>query len=106
MGSTFAVLLSAHTSAARLESDARRLFTATALARQLLSQTEVEGLPVFEGDAGDFGETFPEYRWQREVSASPFLPFPDLKQVTIRVLWAEGQRTRSTEVVFYYLERK
>jgi prepilin-type N-terminal cleavage/methylation domain-containing protein len=105
LGSTFTVLLSAHTSAARVEAEARRVLTATALTRDVLSRTEVEGLPVFEKDSGDFGEDFPGYRWEREVSDVPLLPLQDLKQVTIRILWAEGQRTRSSELVFLHLNR-
>ncbi len=105
LGSTFAVLLSAHTAAARRASEARHTFTATALAREIMSRTEVEGLPAFGKDNGDFGEGYPGYRWEREVSDGPIPYFPDLKQISIRVLWGEGEATRSTDLVFLYLVR-
>ena len=106
LGTTFTVLLSAHTAASRQEARARRLFEATALAREVLTRTEVEGkLPVFEKDEGTFGDAYPDYRWERQVSPVVGLPFVDLKEVVVRVLWAEGQQTRSTEVVFYFLEK-
>ena len=97
--------MAAHTSASRLASEATHVFTATALAREVLTRTEVEGLPVFDKDSGDFGESFPAYRWEREVSEVPSLPLDDLRQVRLRVLWPEGRATRSTEIVFYFLKK-
>lgn len=88
-----------------MASEADHLFTATALAREVLTRTEVEGLPVFDKDSGDFGETTPDYRWEREVSEVASLPLEDLREVRIRVLWAEGGGTRSTQVVFYYVKK-
>lgn len=105
LGASFTVLLSAHTSATRLSAHARRLFEATTLAREILTKTEVEGLPVFEKDAGDFGPDYPAYRWEREVGPVGTLPFIDLKEVTVRVLWLEGRQTRSTQFVFYHLKK-
>ncbi|MBI5441327.1 MAG: type II secretion system protein [Deltaproteobacteria bacterium] len=104
LGTTFTVLLSAHTAAARREAEARRLLTGTSLARELVSRTEVEGLPAFGKDDGDFGEDFPEFKWEREVTDGPLANvFTDLKQVSVRVNWSDGGKPRSTEVVFYYL---
>jgi hypothetical protein len=105
LGTAFTVLLAAHTSATRLSAHARRLFEATALAREVLTRTEVEGLPAFGKDSGDFGPDLASYRWEREVGDVTSLPFLDLKEVVVRVLWSEGQQTRSTEVVFYYLKK-
>jgi hypothetical protein len=106
LGATFTVLLAAHTAASRQEARARRLFEATALAREVLTRTEVEGkLPPFGKDDGVFGDAYPGYRWERQVSPVEGLPFTDLKEVVVRVLWPEGEQTRSTEVVFYFLEK-
>lgn len=106
LGTAFTVLLSAHTSATRLAVHSRRLFEATTLAREVVTRTEVEGLPVFDKDAGDFGADYPAYRWEREVAPVPGIPFlADLKEVTVRVLWAEGQQQHATEVVFYRVKR-
>lgn len=105
LGTAFTVLLSAHTAATRLSAHARRLFEATSLAREVLTRTEVEGLPTFGKDSGDFGPDLAPYRWEREVSDVTTLPFVDLKEVVIRVLWPEGGKTRSTQVVFYYLKK-
>lgn len=105
LGTAFTMLLAAHTSATRLEAEARNLFEATTLAREVLSRTEIDGLPAFDKDEGDFGPDFPTYRWEREVADVPSLPFVDLREVTVRVLWQAGTKTRSTQVVFYYLKK-
>lgn len=105
MGTAFTVLLAAQTSSTRMEAEARNLFEATTLAREVVTQTEVNGLPAFGKDSGDFGPEFPTFRWEREVTDVPSLPFVDLKEVVVRVLWAEGKRTRSTLLVFYYLRK-
>lgn len=105
LGTAFTVLLSAHTSASRLSGYARRQFEATALAREVLARTEVEGLPTFGKDSGDFGPEFASYRWERAVSDGPIPALKDVKEVIVRVLWLEGQQTRSTQVVFYYLKK-
>jgi hypothetical protein len=105
LGTAFTVLLAAHTSATRLSAHARHLFEATALAREVLTRTEVEGLPVFGKDEGDFGPEFASYRWEREVGDGPIPKLADVKEVVVRVLWSEGRQTRSTQVVFYYLKK-
>ncbi len=98
MGASFTVLLAAHTSAARQEARARRLITATLLARQVLTDTEVQGYPELGGDSGDFGEEFPEYAWERETTTTEF---DRVREVHIRVTWPEqGERT-GTELVYY-----
>jgi general secretion pathway protein I len=104
LGSAFVILLSAHTSAARLESRARRLMTASLLARQIVTDTELNGVPDLGGDDGDFGEEFPEYAWERNV-ATPDLPIPitsvDVREVHIQVTWPDRGGTDSMDLVFY-----
>ena len=98
LGSSFVVLLSAHSSATRQEARARRLMTATLLAREMLTETEVEGFPELGGDAGDFGEEFPGYTWQREVLTTPF----DLaREVHVMVSWPDRGNTETLDLVFY-----
>jgi general secretion pathway protein I len=106
LGSTFTILLAAHTSASRMTSEARHRFTATALAREKMSAVEVEGLPHFGKDAGDFGEDFPEYRWELEAETVPNQPLKDLKEVNLRVLWNEGRSARSLQLAFFYMVRE
>ncbi len=98
LGSAFTVLLSAHTSAARQEARARRLMTATLLAREVLTETEVEGFPELGEDGGDFGEDFPDYAWERQVATTEF---DRVRLVRIAVSWPERGDRASTEVVYY-----
>jgi len=98
LGSAFTVLLSAHTSAARQEARARRLMTATLLARELLTTTEVEGFPELGEDEGEFGEEFPEYAWVRQVATTEF---DRVRLVRLTVSWPERGDRSTTEVVYY-----
>ena len=118
LGSAFTVLLTAHATALRREAAARRLMTATLLARKLLTEVEVGGVPELGSEAQEAGEAFPGYAWERHVepAALPFgemiaknlgtstplsIPSDALRQVRIVVTWPEGGRTASTELVFY-----
>lgn len=108
LGSSFTVLLAAHASANRTEAEARRLMTATLLARQILTNTEVEGVPELGGDSGDFGEKFPGYTWERDVVSvalpidTPFaIPTDSLREIHIQVSWTERGEPRTTDLVYY-----
>ena len=102
LGGSFTVLLMAHAAALRQEARARRLMTATLLARELLTRTEVEGVPELGADRGDFGEAFPAYTWERQVENTEF---EGVRLVRLVVRWPEGKGTASTEVVYYYFEK-
>ncbi|MDF1553695.1 MAG: prepilin-type N-terminal cleavage/methylation domain-containing protein [Deferrisomatales bacterium] len=98
LGSSFVVLLTAHSSAARQQSSARRLMVATLLAREVLTETEVEGFPELGGDTGEFGAEFPGYTWQRDVLTTPF----DLaREVHVQVSWPDRGRAETLDLVFY-----
>jgi general secretion pathway protein I len=98
LGSSFVVLLTAHSSAARQEARARRLMVGTLLAREVLAETEVEGFPELGGDSGEFGEEFAGYTWQRDVLTTPF----DLaREVHVQVSWPERGSTETLDLVFF-----
>lgn len=118
----FTVLVGAQMSATRSQGHARNVFTATMLARELLTETEVNGFSDFEDEVGDFGEEFEGFTWRRtvgEVFIDPELlgqaaalgvntgaiqvAIPDLRQVTLQILWPEGGHSRSVETVYYTL---
>lgn len=98
LGASFTVLLSAHTSAARQEARARRLMTATLLAREALAETEVAGFPELGEEQGDFGDAFPDYSWARRVETTEF---DRVRLVHIEVFWPERGDRASTEIVYY-----
>lgn len=98
LGASFTILLGAHAAALKQEARARRLMTATLLAREVLTRTEVEGLPELGADSGDFGDEFPGYTWQRQVESTEF---PEVRLVRITVRWPEGTGTRATELLYF-----
>jgi hypothetical protein len=114
------VLLTAQTSAARNEAHARNVFTAAALARDLLTQTELEGYPEPIEEQGDFGNAFPGYTWKRSVrdavldtallssaqnlgvdTSQIAAAVPGLREIHLTVLWTERETQQNTEIVFY-----
>ncbi|RMG89551.1 MAG: prepilin-type N-terminal cleavage/methylation domain-containing protein [Candidatus Dadabacteria bacterium] len=97
LGASFTALLVAHASALKQEARARRLLTATLLARDILTRTETEGLPPLGADQGEF-EEFPGYTWERQTETTEF---PNVRLVRIAVSWPEGNRRESTEIEFY-----
>lgn len=110
LGSAFTMLLAAHASAVRVEGSAQRLMTGTLLARQILTKTEVEGVPELGGDSGDFGEAFPGYAWERTVQEMTLpvdLPLSvsvnNLKAIHIAVTWPERGQTNSVDLFYYAL---
>jgi prepilin-type N-terminal cleavage/methylation domain-containing protein len=122
---SFAVLIGAQMSATRSQAHTRNVFTATMLARELLAETEINGFSDFEEEEGEFGEEFENFTWRRtvgEVFVDPALlgyaaamgantqsiqvALPDLRLVTLQILWPEAGQSRSIETVYYTLGPK
>jgi prepilin-type N-terminal cleavage/methylation domain-containing protein len=63
------VLVAAQTAAARHQSHARNLYTATQLLNGLMSESEVLGVSAtgFDETEGDFGETLEGFSWTKTV---------------------------------------
>ncbi len=97
LGASFTALLVAHASALKQEARARQLMTATLLARDILTRTEVEGLPPLGSDQGEF-EEFPGFTWERQSETTEF---ENVRLVRITVSWPEGNRRESMELVYY-----
>ena len=119
----FGVLLAAHTGATQQQAHARKVFTATGLARTLLTETELSGLPEIGETEGDFGDDFPDYSWKQTVDDVPLetligvsasalgalgvqVPTGDLglRQVTLTVEWQEQQTPRNVELIYFMVE--
>ncbi|MHB8764801.1 MAG: type IV pilus modification PilV family protein [Deferrisomatales bacterium] len=97
LGSSFVVLLTAHSSALRQEARARRLMIASMLGRELLARTDVEGFPDLGGDSGEF-EGYPDFAWERTTETTPF---PGVREVRITISWPEAAGTSTTEFLYY-----
>jgi general secretion pathway protein I len=80
---------------------AEHMTTATLLAKRVMLETIVKRQQPVE-DEGDFPdeESYKGYSWKRTVTKVP-LPNIDIKEYRIAVLWKEGTREESVELVSY-----
>ena len=84
----------------------QRITEATMLARDLMTQAEIEPLPEVGVTNGDFDERYPDrypnLRWEREVLPTPL---GDLREVRIRVFRGE-QESGDDVAVTYFVRRR
>lgn len=67
---------------------------ATLLGKQKMVEWE-RGLISNEGDEGDFGEDFPDYRWDVKVENTEIT---GLQKVSFLITWRSGTRSRQLEI--------
>ncbi len=77
-----------------LASEAKFNTTAAFLAQSKMAEMESEDLQDLTSDAGDFGDDFPDYRWDMKVSDATVIE-PEkggdyLKQIDLAISWGEG----------------
>jgi hypothetical protein len=98
-------LLGLYNRSLRLALHAQRLMTATLLAQEVLSRTQLEGLAAATVTAGDFTDLhpgqYPEFRWYRAVRATPLEGF---WEVRVGVAWGERQDEACELTLFAPLE--
>ena len=80
----------------------RHLTVATALARMKVVEVGLEGFPELGESAGEFGEGYPEFHWQRVVSSTPF---DYVREVRVSVAWSQNDRER-VELVHYVFQEQ
>ncbi len=88
----------------RLRSQAQELTVATFLLQSRMADVELAALERFPDlgtTDGDFGETYPGYRWEMTVVETPF---PIVREVRVRVLWRTGAREEHLELTNYVVE--
>jgi type II secretion system protein I len=91
----------------------RRTTLAAMLARNMVAQVELAGFPEDLGEEeGDFQEqeeeeglkaSYAGFRWKRSIEAVQFggMTLDNARRVKITILWNEGNRERSLDVVTY-----
>ncbi len=90
--------LRAQASSIHLVDEACQISRATLLAREKMAELESAGYPEPGEKTGTGGETFPPLRWEQIVSSTEIL---NLRKAVVRVLWMEGTRERSLELITY-----
>lgn len=94
-------LLGLHNRNLALSMSAQRLNTATLLAREMLSRTQLEGTAATRGASGDFEELhpgrYPEFRWARTLRQTPI---EGLWEVRVSVAWGE-RASETCELILF-----
>lgn len=85
-----------------VSNEAKSLSIGTLLAKGKMAEIESRGFPDIEEADGDFGEEYPGYRWERNVSE---IGIEDLRKVVVRVLWGEGENAKRVELVTLLAKR-
>lgn len=90
-------LITAGNKAGLVISDSARLTRAVTLAREEMERLYME--PAFEAGSSELlkRKDYPEFRWKREVEATPFT---GAWEVTVRVFEAAGGETEPDEDLF------
>ena len=94
-------LLGLHNRNLLLTIRAERLSTATLLAREILTRTQLDGKEAARISDGDFGELhpgqYPEFRWHRTVRSTALAGLWELR---VGVLWGEREDERCELTLF------
>ena len=84
----------------------QRITESTLLARELMTEVEVEPFPDVGLMSGDFEDRhpgeFPDLRWEREVAPGPV---PDVREVTVRVFHGDDE-SGDDVTLSYFLRRR
>ena len=81
---------------------ARKLLRAEFLSNEKFATLQLLGKPSLGEDKGDFGEAFPDYRWEEEVSESPL---DSVKEIRLKIFWKKGDGEENLESVQYFRDQ-
>jgi general secretion pathway protein I len=95
--------LRAQNQSIRLYQLSRDLTIATILARQKMGEIELAGFPELGEEEREFEDAFPEFTWRQRVSETPF---EEARRVDLSIIWKEGTRERSVDVIAYITNTK
>ena len=94
--------LRAQAGSVHLVDESSQISLATLLAREKMAELEGLGFPEVGKNVGTGGEAYPRFRWEQVVTATQL---PALRQGLVRVLWKDGTRERTLELVAYFAQR-
>ncbi len=79
-----------------LANEAKFTTTVVFLAQGKMAEFEAKDAESLISDSGDFGEDFPGYRWESEVSDVTVEGFEEVsdhvKKIALRLYWGEGDK--------------
>jgi general secretion pathway protein I len=94
--------LRAQAGSVRLLDESSQISLATLLAREKMAELEGMGFPEVGKNSGPGGDAFPQFQWEQVVTATDL---PVLRQALVRVLWKDGTRERTLELVAYFAQK-
>jgi general secretion pathway protein I len=94
--------LRAQAGSVRLLDESSQISLATLLAREKMAELEGTGFPELGKNSGPGGEAFPRFQWEQVVTGTDL---PVLRQGRVRVLWKDGIRERTLELVAYFAQK-
>jgi hypothetical protein len=104
MGVAMLALLSLHDTNLQSVMRGQELSTASQLAQSLMTNAEMERIPMVGKTQGDFQRLFPgayrNFRWQRNVEMSAM--FPDIRKVQVTVYYGPRLRHSFSLVEFLH----
>ncbi|MFI5304115.1 MAG: prepilin-type N-terminal cleavage/methylation domain-containing protein [Nitrospiria bacterium] len=77
---------------------ARKLLRAEFLSNEKLSGLQIYQIPTLGETKGDFGEKFPDFRWEQTVTETPLGP---VNEVHLKLFWLRGEKEEEIEWVQY-----
>jgi type II secretion system protein I len=94
--------LRAQAGSIRLLDESNQISLATLLAREKMAELEGMGFPEAGKRSGTGGEAYPALRWEQVVTGTEL---PAIRKALVRVLWKDGTRERSLELVAYFAKK-
>ena len=94
--------LRAQAGSIRLVDESNQVSLATLLAREKMAELEGMGFPEVAKNSGTGGETYPALRWEQVVTATEL---PGIRKALVRILWRDGIRERTLELVAYFAQK-
>ncbi len=103
LATSMVVLLENHASSIRLSQRSRQVSVAINLAKDLMTELELEGFPEIGANNGNFEEEYPglypDYRWEREVQENNFWDY--VRECYVRVFWQENGQDQMVQLTEY-----
>ena len=98
-------LFGLHLQTLSMAADTRFYAVAPLLAQKKMAEIQIEGAEQIRTDSGDFGEAFPRYRWEAEVSDTESIEFEAaaevLRRIDVKILDDSDQNTYALRTYRY-----
>ena len=85
-----------------VNNESKNISIGTLLAKGKMSEVESLGFPDVDETKGDFGETYPNFLWEKTIHQTEV---EELRKVQITVFWQEGENEKKVELTTYISKR-